>query len=131
MLVSVAGRGAPALLTDFTAPDGYRRRRWILADTIHFLSGGRLSYARWDRWAEQTPGSPEDVYDDFQRGGGWYEQQDDRVGVAWNLISVPTPDAFRDTLRVRADGLSRNVVTPPVCFTCPTGPLIEFLYARR
>jgi hypothetical protein len=121
----------PFLLSDDSDSDGWRQRRWLVADTVMFRPDGTLRYARVDRWVEQVPGQPDDAFDAWQQGGGYFEQLEDRVAIAWNYISAPPRSGFTDALRVIPEGLSRKLRMPPSCFTCPAGPLVDALYTRR
>lgn len=130
-LVRLAGQAAPFLLTDQVAGDGTRRRHWLLSDSLAFLADGRLAHVRWHRWSEIPPGGPEDLYEDFEGGGGFYRQDEGNVAVAWNYIDPPAPAAFTDTLRLRGDGLVRRMKLPPPCLVCPPGPEVELLYVEE
>jgi hypothetical protein len=125
------GRSSPFLLVDATTSDGTRRQQWLVADTIRFGSDGRLTYVSVRRFIELPPDGEGYVDDVELRGGGYFEQLDDKVAIAWNYITVPPRSGYTDTLTLRVDGLARFVHRPPTCFTCPVGPLAEYLYLRR
>lgn len=127
-LARLAGQSSPFLLTDRTTGDGTRLRHWIVSDSLAFLADGRLAHLRQHRWSEIPPGGPEDVYEDFEGGGGFYRQDEGNVAVAWNYITPPPAEAFTDTLRLRGDGLVRRMKLPPACLTCPPGAEVELLY---
>lgn len=120
----------PFLLVDATTSDGTRRQQWLLADTIRFGSDGRLTYAHIRRFTDLPPDGEAYVDDVASSGGGYFEQLEDKVAIAWNYITVPPKTAYTDTLILRVDGLARYVNRPPTCFTCPVGPLAEYLYSR-
>jgi hypothetical protein len=129
VLRRVAGGAAPFLLTDQMTSDGTRRRHWIVADTVSFGTDGRLRYATLHEFSELPPApAEEDRYTHDASGGGYFEQQAERVMVAWNLVSSPTPIAYGDTLRFRRDTRVRRAALPPSCFGCGSGPTVEFLY---
>ncbi|HTS88703.1 MAG TPA: Ig-like domain-containing protein [Gemmatimonadales bacterium] len=131
-LATVDGSPLEYLLSDYTVPvEGTRRRHWLVADTLRFQPDGWVLYTRRDRWSEQVPGMPEDIYEDASMGSGQFEQLDDQVMVAWNWITPAPPDAPRDSLRLRHDGLARRVRIPAPCQACGPGRLGEYLYLRR
>lgn len=131
VLAAVDGGAAPVLLIDAITGDGTRRQQWLLADTIRFGEDGRLAYVNVRRFVELPPDGEGYVDDVTSSGGGYFEQLDDKVAIAWNYITAPPKSGYTDTLTLRVDGLSRLVHRPPSCFTCPVGPLAEYVYVRR
>jgi len=128
VLTTVDGKGLPFLAYDRTAPDGSRSAHWIVADTLRLLGDGRLSYAKVDRWLDQNSGEPETMDDVTTSAGGFFEQVDDRVAVAWHYLQRPAQAYFTDTLQVRANDVVRRMALY-TCAECPR-PVVDFVYTR-